>query len=1184
MKGILFTMDALFALLLVAATIPFILFLASSRPDPIGQIINTQADSAIDAIALIKIKNVIREPVISDLYAQDFLTENDINKSVMEVIAELWASNTTENLTRVQNITQNLFSSVLPENMNWALSLENDTVFDTGGSMKKAYATGRRVASGFLKGANSSGYQASIFLTSIGGRKAFSYYFFGGFVGQGNITVFIKDIPSNATIKEIYMELSIGSNFTFFVNGHPCGTYNKTTDPVNITINDSCIGYVTPGTDNMFNFIFVNPNIVTHYIGGGMLRIAYTTNELIPTQQNVTIIDIPGIDGIINYFGSFFVNGNITSMKLKMHIRNNYSTFVNIGNVTIFNTTGNESDETYIINNATLAAKLNYSFLGHKTVPMRIGVGILNITAGDGTADVVLITDISGSMDWNFTCTSTSSCSDGTRRDNCSDPNLFNLNTRRISVAKCLDKEFINIILNNTGNRIGLVAFSSDADDYINLTANTTTLTNKINSYNATVSTCVACAINRAYQMLQSQSSTNRKKFIVTMTDGVANVRALNTCNDLRGAGSFTGEVFAGGANGEVFKRNDTGNWNNMQSATTNQINDIDMLNATFGFSVGSSGTIMKWNGSTWATITSPIVSTINGLDIYNRTFALAVGSSGRVIRWNGSTWATAATISNSPTLYAVSIFNWSLVFASGSRSNSGKIYKSANGGATWTEDNDSGQNYYGVNIINSSVAYAVGSNGNIIKWNRTMWRPATSPTNDDLYRVESYNSTYALAVGGDSGNSVIIKYNGTGWSTTYDASGDSLRDIVIYDNISYAIGDGATIIENNGSWARTFNISRAYSGNSTSGTSCTADQDTCQEPNSFPGLNANYSSCRAHVNLNSTVHSIGFGPVASCSYASKILQSIAKCGNGTYYSSNDTEGLKDIYKGLAEDIVTQAFENQTTIVSDNVTSRLYTDSYLEMNYTQEVTSAYQEIVTDIETSKFDNCNYTFFVPAQLRLDETKVTSFSGSLWTSNVSINSSKTGNKWNNTYLITSYGTNFQALGDPFIVNIPTSLVQTGGNNSVIVHLGVSAANVSIACPSNSTVLYRAYFRASVPYGGVFSALKGGIARVYYDIDHDGLSDGFTDITYGSNLTDFDPTIRNMDELDATENALDDAVIRLMNTLNFVVKAGNSGISGSQTNPIDIKLSDVNIDVTFVGDVPFEWGPIDIRLDVNV
>jgi len=566
MRGVLFTIDAMIALLIVAATVPLVISFYTSA-DPSNQALSSEADSTIGTLSELTVRNVLKEPVIHDLYNQSIISDSDLDRPVMDIIIEMWASNDTANLTRAQNITKSLLGTVVPSNYQLALSLENETFYNTGGFALQTSAVGRRVASGFMKGRSSSGYIASVFLTSIGGRSANSYYYFGGFVGEGNISVYMNNIPNGSTITSLYMELDVGSNFTFLVNNQNCGTYNITTGLFNATINSSCISFIQPGAQNTFNFTF-NTNVTTNYIGGGYMRVSYTTNQLLPIDMNTTRVAFPGINGIINYFDSFYANGNISTMELRMHFVNNYTTFVNVGNTTIFVSAGNASGANATVTNAQLLALLNYTNLSMKTVPLRIGLAVSNQTQlGDGNADVILITDTSGSMNYNFTCDS--GCPNGVTR-NCTNPSLYNLSTSRISLAKCLDTDFVDIILNNTGNRVGLVAFSTDATDYVDLTSNATLLHDSINSYSSSGSTCISCAINEAYSILLAHNDTGRKRFVVTMTDGVANVRAVNTCNDLYSE-TYNNITFAGSGTGQIFTRNST-SWNPFALPSSNTI------------------------------------------------------------------------------------------------------------------------------------------------------------------------------------------------------------------------------------------------------------------------------------------------------------------------------------------------------------------------------------------------------------------------------------------------------------------------------------------------------------------------------------------------------------------------------------------------------------------------------------
>jgi len=78
------------------------------------------------------------------------------------------------------------------------------------------------------------------------------------------------------------------------------------------------------------------------------------------------------------------------------------------------------------------------------------------------------------------------------------------------------------------------------------------------------------------------------------------------------------------------------------------------------------------------------------------------------------------------------------------------------------------------------------------------------------------------------------------------------------------------------------------------------------------------------------------------------------------------------------------------------------------------------------------------------------------------------------------------------------------------------------------------------------------------------------------------------SIDELDPTRYAVDDAILRLFNNLNYFndVNPGEwkeSPYDGSQTNPIDVDLPEsVKIDFVSMGDIPGLFQPITITLRV--
>lgn len=136
---------------------------------------------------------------------------------------------------------------------------------------------------------------------------------------------------------------------------------------------------------------------------------------------------------------------------------------------------------------------------------------------------------------------------------------------------------------------------------------------------------------------------------------------------------------------------------------------------------------------------------------------------------------------------------------------------------------------------------------------------------------------------------------------------------------------------------------------------------------------------------------------------------------------------------------------------------------------------------------------------------------------------------------------------------------------------------------CSSKNRVIYEARVRASVPYEKIFPQLIGRNITIYYDKNYDGIEDGYVTIAVGKDLPNFDPTPITVDQLDRVNNALDDAVYRLLDYLNFVTIPSNSGPPGSNTNPIDVELSpDVSIETATLTGVPYMWGPASIGVAV--
>jgi hypothetical protein len=210
-------------------------------------------------------------------------------------------------------------------------------------------------------------------------------------------------------------------------------------------------------------------------------------------------------------------------------------------------------------------------------------------------------------------------------------------------------------------------------------------------------------------------------------------------------------------------------------------------------------------------------------------------------------------------------------------------------------------------------------------------------------------------------------------------------------------------------------------------------------------------ASCKAYEDVNSTVHSIGFGTVGSCPIGNQTLQDIANCGNGNYYASDNATELKEIYQGIAESIVEITYQTQEINITGNISENnvLYPDSYIEFNYTPStIPYDYGEIAFTRETDRLgDLTNYSIDIPYKegwfnvsdkIKIVDAKITSYSSDYWTDRLYVKNESATN-WTSTYWLEDYGDDYTVLGDPYIVQIPVDMIGNG-NNSVRIGTGLS------------------------------------------------------------------------------------------------------------------------------------------------
>lgn len=512
-KGFYFSVDSILALglLLIGLSVISTVFVEEQTYHHISHF----SEDMSNALSTIKIRE-IDDPYVRDLIENGTIQYPD--NSVLEQLGEMWAKNQSE---YAFNIARNLTESMIPPYLGFGIYAGGEEIYSNNKTVTGSLIPSRKMVSGIEKGKPIRGATSQAFLVGIRDKKTASYIYFGGFAGQGNLSKRMRDIPSDANFTSMVLEADAGGNFDLHINDYKCqdtfspGAGNMTSDLWDIS---NCTSLLSPGEENEFTLNFTGL-INESFIGGGYIRVEYRTDQL---YTNATSgkekIYLPGIDGIINLYSSFYIPGRIDSMSMNLHFFNNLSSMLNIAGEVIEVFEGNNTEQNITISDTTFASILNYTDLNLTTIPLRFGS--MNISfdiMSTGEADVALITDLSGSMDWRMTSTWS-----GVDRD-CEDPNFEDSDTNRISHARCIDKTFVNSILNYSGNMVGLVGYDGDSHDYEgdgikvshNLSSDNNSLIQQIeNDYNADGGTCICCAIDKAIEML-----SDSKTYLVRRND-----------------------------------------------------------------------------------------------------------------------------------------------------------------------------------------------------------------------------------------------------------------------------------------------------------------------------------------------------------------------------------------------------------------------------------------------------------------------------------------------------------------------------------------------------------------------------------------------------------------------------------------------------------------------------------------
>jgi hypothetical protein len=1242
-KGFFFTFDALLASVILLGMLMLITryYMSSHETTHISYL----SQDLVSALNTLKVGEV-QNSWIAGKISEGNIT--NLNYSITEQMGQFWA----EGQAGLANeLCEEMVQGLVEANFGYSILINGEEICGIDKENTQTVVSSRKMVSGIDKFKPVNGIVAQAHLTSIGSKKYSSYAYFGGFAGQGNISVFIDDIPSGAILQEMMIELDAGSDFELFINKNKCnGTFeaaegNMTAEKFDIS---GCLGYLMTGEQNNFTLDFAG-EISESYVGGGFIKAVYLTDQFVDGYGS-NVKWLPGIVGVINLYDSLYVPGQLNNMSVRFHY---YADFTNVTNNTLYLSIGNmkvleiqnpNGEGTVMLSDANLTKYLNYGSLSLKTVPIR--VGFENVTFGYiyiGQADVALITDVSGSMGWMMSSSTT-----GTKR-NCDNPLMNDSTTERLSVAKCLDKEFSEDVLNITGNRIGLIAYSTSTQtsrtryptDNLALLYNTIGTSVPETGYTASGSTCICCGINNAVDMLMENITrtviiTNSSSGWFYTTEYLFDTPPIDISNNTWYNFSYLNET----------------QWNSSGAAvigSTNSYSYGPYVVTEIGSSlIGNASYADLWENS--GDITGPPNDFTSGILNYTaNTYGISGANdgwdwdtqngagpfgyddnidynliTGGKLNFDSSTGfpaynrcsgydcsgAYGISVNITPQLYniiqsqggsAVVSFNYEWLDSSGNNfESSDQVWVKAR----WTSA-ISGGHYLGRNLDNgqygadSDIEVATGDNpnndfsgyfaGDVSEYIEGpglyyleiggkllssysdevgIWRvdnikiAITNSTNHYYFRkhfsITNMSKVQRAAINVLSDDRAIIYVNGQlidedfeGHDGEYwNRRGKNIPSGYLRE------GDNVLAVElTNDNLAAKLDVELLGFDNPrdkaiTVMTDGAANVECSRQNTGDAAQDAILAACQAREKYGIKAYAVGFSDDAE----EDTLESIAECGDGSYIKSNNITALKQFYEDVASSIVAASMHSQTIQLQGEMKDTiLYGDSYIELNYTPVIEPPrFGEIAIITEQNHFQNCTFDVSIPEDIRVIEAKLTSYSAEHWTDGLIVNG-------NVIYNLSSYNPDYTELGDPFIVNIPSMMLNSGENNFYI-RTGDYPEN-STGCSLNNTFIYTGLIQSSVPYSSVLAEAEGCEWSVEFN---DG---SFEDINAPIGYTgDNECTFTSAGIDYNTNDTLQEAAYQLFEQLDF-----------DDDYRVDVNFDDMNLFINsfLVPGVPSMWGP---------
>lgn len=484
-KGYYLSLDALIALIIILGVVLVI----QPNVNHIPPQVNLQGDLII-SLSSIEIGD------LNNTYAKSLILSGDITnleQSVLEQIGEFYALSDSKANLLAQSILDDIDTDKNIGLYFGGIEMATSNTIPLGNA--RDIWTARQIISGIQNGSTVKGFSSRAFLKA---SNKVEYFYFGGYVGDGNISIELPDQIENVEIEGVF-----GDDFDVYINNNLVQTHYPTPDiPYSFDLLSHISQFDLP--TNTLKFEGKNKNL---FVAGGFIKASINETQFL---GSATEKKFPGIEGLVNLYDSFYIPGNLNSLEIVLHYNSTQNLFLAIGNKTVFRGNSSGLEETIIISDSTLSTLLDYNTLDKETIPIRLGIdNVTFLFNATNASDTFSVTDLSGSME---ECAL--NCSTG-------DP------IKIIDLAIEANKAFTDIFLAIEENREGLVGYETSAkdEDYHALTKDSDSLKAEVDTWKPGGGTCICCGINRATQGLIAESSSSSFQSMVVMSDGKANVK-----------------------------------------------------------------------------------------------------------------------------------------------------------------------------------------------------------------------------------------------------------------------------------------------------------------------------------------------------------------------------------------------------------------------------------------------------------------------------------------------------------------------------------------------------------------------------------------------------------------------------------------------------------------------------------